>query len=78
MSRPRWAAALCAAAITGIGAVTPAAAAPARRGGAVAAQVDGSTYVPLGPSVFGATVQQDPLAYHATELADGTARGTWR
>ena len=72
MSRLRWAAALCAAAIMAIGAVTSAAAAPARHGGSVAAQVDGQTYVLLGPSVFGVTVQQDPLAYHAIELADGT------
>jgi len=44
----------------------------------VAGQVDGRTYVLLGPSVFGVTVQQDPLAYHATRLADGTVRGHWR
>ena len=29
------------------------------------AQVDGRTYVLLGPSAFGVTVQQDPLEYHA-------------
>ena len=78
MSRLRWAAALCAAAIMANGAVTSAAAAPARHGGSVAAQVDGQTYVLLGPSVFGVTVQQDPLAYHAIELADGTVHGSWR
>jgi hypothetical protein len=44
----------------------------------VAAQVEGDTYVLLGPSVFGATVQQDPLAYSAVELADGTVHGHWR
>jgi hypothetical protein len=44
----------------------------------VVAQVDGDTYVLLGPSVFGATVQQDPLAYSAFELADGTVHGRWR
>jgi hypothetical protein len=81
----RWAAALCAAAVMVIGGVTSAAAAPARHGVSVTehadpvtAQVDGSTYVLLGPSVFGVTVQQDPLAYHAVRLADGTVRGWWR
>src|SRR5690242_4552227 len=44
----------------------------------VQAQVDGRTYVLLGPSVFGVTVQQDPLEYHAIKLADGTVRGIWR
>jgi hypothetical protein len=43
----------------------------------VVASVDGRTYVLLGPSVFGVTVQQDPLAYHATRFADGTVRGGW-
>lgn len=47
-------------------------------GDTVIASVDGSTYVLLGPSVFGVTVQQDPLAYHAFELADGTVHGQWR
>jgi hypothetical protein len=53
---------------------------PARPGGdsAVAARVEGDTYVLLGPSVFGVTVQQDPLAYSAVELADGTVHGHWR
>ena len=50
----------------------------AGHGSSVAAQVDGQTYVLLGPSVFGVTVQQDPLAYHAIKLADGTVRGRWR
>jgi hypothetical protein len=76
MSRWRWAAAVCGAAIM---AVTGAASAnAARRGGAVAAEVDGQTYVLLGPSVFGVTVQQDPLAYQAIKLTDGTVRGWWR
>jgi hypothetical protein len=44
----------------------------------VVASVDGSTYVLLGPSVFGVTVQQDPLAYHAFELSDGSIHGQWR
>jgi hypothetical protein len=80
----RWAAALGAAAVMVIAGVASAAAAPARPGvsvaeqAAVTAQVDGSTYVLLGPSVFGVTVQQDPLAYHAVKLADGTVRGWWR
>src|SRR5579862_8108896 len=83
MSRLRWAAALCGAAIMTVAsaasaAAAPAAAAPAAHGSSVAAQVDGQTYVLLGPSVFGVTVQQDPLAYHATKLADGTVRGRWR
>jgi len=62
-------------AVTGM---ASAAAAPARLGSPVAARVDGHTYVLLGPSVFGITVQQDPLAYHAVRLADGTALGRWR
>ena len=43
----------------------------------VIARVEGDTYVLLGPSVFGVTVQQDPLAYEAAKLADGTVRGHW-
>jgi hypothetical protein len=78
MSRLRWAAALCGAAIIAVGGAASAAAAPAGHGSSVAAQVDGQTYVLLGPSVFGVTVQQDPLAYHAIKLADGTVRGRWR
>ncbi|HEV2936785.1 MAG TPA: hypothetical protein VGY96_27015 [Streptosporangiaceae bacterium] len=81
MSRLRWAAALCGAAIIAVGgaaSATAAAAAPTAHGSPVAAQVDGQTYVLLGPSVFGVTVQQDPLAYHATKLADGTVHGRWR
>ena len=78
MSRLRWAAALCSAAIIAVAGMTSAAAVPAPDGSAVAAQVDGHTYVLLGPSVFGATVQQDPLAYHAIKFADGTVQGRWR
>jgi hypothetical protein len=77
MSRLRWVAALCAAAIMAVPAVASAAAAPARHGDPAAAHVDGLTYVLLGPSVFGVTVQQDPLAYHAAAVADGSARGWW-
>lgn len=81
MSRLRWAAALCGAAIMAVGGVVPAAAGPvagARHGGPVVGRVDGSTYVLLGPSVFGVTVQQDPLSYYAVVLADGTVHGQWR
>src|SRR5579872_258272 len=77
MRRTRWAAAFCAAAIAGAVGMAPAVAAQAPHGSSVAAQVDGQTYV-LGPSVFGVTVQQDPLAYHAVKLADGSVRGHWR
>jgi hypothetical protein len=68
-----------AATIASAGAVS-AAAMPARSGGGstVAAQVEGDTYVLVGPGVFGVTVQQDPLAYSAVELADGTVHGHWR
>jgi hypothetical protein len=55
---------------------TAAAAAPATAD-RVTARVDGHTYVLLGPSVFGVTVQQDPLAYRAVKLSDGTVRGHW-
>ena len=55
---------------------TAAAAAPATTD-RVTARVDGHTYVLLGPSVFGVTVQQDPLAYRAVKLSDGTVRGHW-
>ena len=78
MSRWRWAAAPCAAAIMVIGSVAPVAAAPAQHHSPVTARVDGRTYVLLGPSVFGVTVQQDPLAYHAVKRTDGTVRGRWR
>jgi hypothetical protein len=47
-------------------------------GSPVAGQVEGRTSVLLGPSVFGVTVQQDPLAYQATRQADGKVRGHWR
>jgi hypothetical protein len=63
----------------GLTAATAAAAAPGHGGRSpVVGQVDGDTYVLLGPSVFGVTVQQDPLSYHAIRLADGTVRGHWR
>ncbi len=79
----RMTAAIAAAAIMTGGALTASAsaqaAAPGHRGGsAVTGQVEGRTYVLLGPSVFGVTVQQDPLAYQATKRADGTVRGHWR
>lgn len=80
MSRMRWMAALVLAATTISTGGAAAAAGPARHpaGSPVAARVAGDTYVLLGPDVFGVTVQQDPLAYEATEFADGTARGHWR
>src|SRR5260370_35784153 len=81
MSRLRWAVALCGAAIMALTGVASAAAAPAagaRLGGAVVASVYGRTYVLLGPSVFGVTVQQDPLTYHVVKLADGTVHGGGR
>jgi hypothetical protein len=56
--------------------ITAAAAAPPAPN-PVVASVDGRTYVLLGPSVFGVTVQQDPLAYSAVERSDGTVRGHW-
>jgi hypothetical protein len=42
------------------------------------ARVEGRTHVLLGPATFGVTVQQDPLAYEAVRLSDGTVRGHWR
>ena len=81
MSRLRGAAVLCAAAImalTGVASATAAPATGARHGDSVAARVYGRTYVLLGPSVFGVTVQQDPLTYHVAKLADGQVRGWWR
>ena len=77
MSRLRWAAVLCGAAIMALTGVAPAGAG-ARQGGSVAARVYGHTYVLLGPSVFGVTVQQDPLSYHVVKLTDGTVHGRWR
>src|SRR5712692_11693999 len=76
---PIAAALVMAAAIASTGAAS-AATGPARvsSDSTVAAQVEGRTYVLLGPSVFGVTVQQDPLAYQATKRADGTVRGHWR
>jgi hypothetical protein len=50
---------------------------PARNELHVVARVQGHTEVILGPSVFGVTVQQDPLAYTAVESSDGTVRGHW-
>ena len=81
MSRLRGAAVLCAAAImalTGVASATAAPATGARHGDSVAARVYGRTYVLLGPSVFGVTVQQDPLTYHVVKLTDGTVHGRWR
>ena len=81
MSKLRWTVALSGAALMALAAVAPAAAAPAagaRHGGSVAARVYGHTYVLLGPSVFGVTVQQDPLSYHAVLLTDGAVHGRWR
>jgi hypothetical protein len=52
-------------------------AAPSRLDNAVVARAVGHTYVLLGPSVFGVTVQQDPLAYIATRRADGSVSGRW-
>jgi hypothetical protein len=77
MPRLRWAAAACAAAVMTTAGTASAAAASAPGGNPVAAQVDGHTYVLLGPSVFGVTVQQDPLAYRATKLSNGAVRGWW-
>jgi hypothetical protein len=78
MSGLRWAVALCAAVIMVISGVAPVAAAPAAHEASVTARVDGRTYVLLGPSVFGVTVQQDPLAYHAVRFTDGAVHGRWR
>src|SRR6266849_2301766 len=74
------AASALAAVVAGSGLAGAAASASVSRPGddSVVASVDGSTYVLLGPSVFGVTVQQDPLAYRAIELADGTVHGQWR
>jgi len=85
MRRLRWTAALGGAVIMALAGVGAAAAAPVSdgtghgsgHGRGVEAEVDGSTYVLLGPSVFGVTVQQDPLAYEAVKLADGTVHGRW-
>lgn len=77
MAGLRWAAAVGGAVIMAVAGVASAAATPASHGHP-AASVDGRTYVLLGPSVFGVTVQQDPLTYHAAKLADGQVRGWWR
>ena len=54
-----------------------AAGSPARSDQRVVARVDGHTYVLLGPTVFGVTVQQDPLAYTAFRTSSGTVGGRW-
>lgn len=54
-----------------------AASSPVRSDQRVVARVDGYTYVLLGPSVFGVTVQQDPLAYTSFTTAGGTVGGRW-
>ncbi len=79
MSRFRWMAALGCAAVISAGSLATSAAAQAshRHDPSVLARVDGRTYVLLGPSVFGVTVQQDPLDYRATKFAGGTVRGSW-
>jgi hypothetical protein len=78
MSVRTWtAAALCGAAVIAMAGAVPAASASARHGAGVTGRVDGTTYVLLGPSVFGVTVQQDPLSYHATVSGDGAVRGRW-
>jgi hypothetical protein len=79
----RMAAALAIAVLMAASGLTAAAAATVAAPGhdgrsPVVGRADGSTYVLLGPSVFGVTVQQDPLEYHATRRADGTVRGHWR
>ena len=69
--------ALVAAAILLSGLAPAAAAAAPTASNPTTAGVEGHTYVLLGPSVFGVTVQQDPLAYSAVKLADGTVHGHW-
>ncbi len=81
MSKLRWMAAALAVASVAAGTGVASAATGVTAGGghgSVVGRVEGDTYVLLGPSVFGVTVQQDPLAYRATRLADGTVRGHWR
>ncbi len=78
----RITAALAAAMVMTGGALPAAASAQAAAAGQagrnpVTGRVAGRTYVLLGPSVFGVTVQQDPLAYQAIRRADGTVRGRW-
>ena len=78
MTALRWMTALgCAAIMTASLAPASAMTAPRGSGASGAARVDGRTYVLLGPSVFGVTVQQDPLAYEATRSAGGAVRGQW-
>jgi hypothetical protein len=43
----------------------------------VVSRVSGNTYILLGPSVFGVTVQQDPLRYSAALRSDGSVQGEW-
>lgn len=62
---------------SGLTAVAATAAPASLAGAEVAGRVGGHTYVLLGPSVFGVTVQQDPLAYEAIRLTDGTVQGHW-
>ena len=78
MSRLTWAAGLACVVLTCTGTITTAAAQPIGGSRGPRAEVNGRTYVLLGPSVFGVTVQQDPLEYHATLFADGSVHGTWR
>ena len=40
-------------------------------------RVSGATHVIVGPSVFGVTVQQDPLVYSASRDANGAVHGHW-
>jgi hypothetical protein len=79
MSRlARIVAAFILAAVLAGGSLAAATASETQHGGAlVVASVHGRTYVLLGPSVFGVTVQQDPLAYHATRFANGSVHGAW-
>jgi hypothetical protein len=67
----------CAIALLCGAVTTSSAAATAATDRQVIAKVSGHTYVLLGPSVFGVTVQQDPLSYAATRYSDGSVRGEW-
>ena len=70
---------ICATLLVSVSAVSGAAdAAAPRHHHHVVSRVDGHTYVLLGPSVFGVTVQQDPLEYTAEGRDDGSVRGRWR
>ena len=72
----RFALVAAAVLLSGVVSTTAAAAAPTSTD-PVAARVEGNTYVLLGPSVFGVTVQQDPLAYSAVKFSNGTVHGHW-